>query len=163
MTGRAPAAGDAVLPHAAQSDTSLNVLVVDDDERVRSLVALLVNLWGMTPITASDGMAALDQLSAHRIRLVLTDYAMPFCNGLELTSRIHAVDTRIPVIILSGEEPKPFVEEAECPGLFAWIEKPFDPSHLKAMVMTALHVEPPDQTGRTNASQVSPVSSRAVA
>ena len=163
MTRTTTAAGDAVHPRAVRSDTLLNILVVDDDDRVRSLVALLIGLWGMTPVTASDGMAALEQLSAHRISLVLTDYRMPSCNGLDLMSRIHAADATIPVIIVSGEEPKPFIEEAKRRGLFGWIEKPFDPHRLKAMVMTALQAKPPDQTGRRNARPLSTVPSPAVA
>jgi DNA-binding NtrC family response regulator len=153
MTRTTTDAGDAVSPRAVRGETSLNVLVVDDNDRVRSLVALLVGLWGMTPVTASDGVTALDKLSAHRISLVLTDYGMPSCNGLELASRIHATDPTIPVIIVSGEEPKPFIEETKRRGLFGWIEKPFDPHHLKAMVMNALQAQPLDQTGRTNANQ----------
>lgn len=104
----------------------------------------------MTPVIASDGAAVLEQLSAHGISLVLTDDGMPSCNGLELMTRIHAPDATIPVSIVSGEEPKPLVEEAKGRGLFGWIEKPFDRHRRKAMVMTALQVEPPDQTGRTN-------------
>jgi DNA-binding NtrC family response regulator len=127
------------------------------------VVALLVGLCGMTPVTASDGAAVLEQFSAHGISLVLTDDGMPSCNGLELMKRIHAPDARIPVSIVSGEEPKPLVEEAKGCGLFGWIEKPFDRRRLTAMVMTALQVEPPDQTGRTNASRLSSVPSRAVA
>jgi two-component system C4-dicarboxylate transport response regulator DctD len=127
------------------------------------LVALLAGLCGMAPVTASDGAAVLEQLSAHKTSLVLTDDGMPSCNGVELMTRIHAPDTTIPVSIVSGKEPKPLVEEAKGRGLFGWIETPFDRHRLKAMVMTALQVEPPDQTGRTNASQLSSVPSRAVA
>ena len=163
MTRTATAMGDAISPHAVRRDASLKVLVVDDDDRIRSLVALLVNLWGMTPVTASDGVAALDTLSAHRISLVLTDYRMPSCDGLELAARIQANDGTIPVIIVSGEEPEPFMEQAQRRGLFAWIQKPFNPHELKTTVMNALQAQSPDQMGRTHAGQISSVPSRAVA
>jgi DNA-binding NtrC family response regulator len=141
----------------------LNVLIVDDHDTVRSLVAQLVTLWGMAPVTASDGMVALQELSAHRISLVLTDYRMPVFNGLELAARIHADDSTIPVIILSGEEGESLIEEAIRHGVFAWVQKPFDPHHLRAIVMTALQGQSTNHTDRTNTGQLSTVPARAVA
>lgn len=90
-------------PHLPK-DEQAAVLVVDDNQTMRSLIEGLLSRWGFSPITAPDGKAALRKLSEHRVGVVITDYEMPALNGLELLEQVHARNSHIPVIVL---QPRP--------------------------------------------------------
>ena len=66
------------------------ILVVDDSEEIRFLVAALLHSIGHQTVEAADGCQALEVLEADpQIRVVITDYNMPRMDGLELTRRIR--------------------------------------------------------------------------
>lgn len=80
------------------------VLLVDDHEDVRCLIAELLRLEGLRVVTASSGREALVALGAIRPDLVLTDVCMPEMSGIEL---IETIRTRknldgVPVILMSA-------------------------------------------------------------
>lgn len=79
-----------------------NVLVVDDEARILSLMTRSLTLEGHRVVTAGDGLVALKQLAAEAFDLVLLDLIMPRCNGLEVLSSMHEHGDRTPVIVLSG-------------------------------------------------------------
>lgn len=79
-----------------------NVLVVDDEARILSLMSRSLMLEGHRVVTAGDGLAALKQLAASAYDLVLLDLVMPRCNGLEVLSSMHERGDLTPVIVLSG-------------------------------------------------------------
>lgn len=81
-----------------------NILVVDDDATIRTLlVNLLKELKSACMVsTAPDGRAALEILAGRRFDLVITGYHMPKMNGLELLDRIKIKSPDLPVILMSG-------------------------------------------------------------
>jgi len=78
------------------------LLVVDDDEDVRSLYTDLLRDLGYSVLEAEHGAGALDQLSRHRIRLVVLDVNMPIMDGREALRRIRGMHPGLPVLITSG-------------------------------------------------------------
>src|SRR5688572_4245944 len=90
----------AELPSAAGS-----VLVVDDEERARKLVAVALRRAGYEVTLASDGTEALERVGEATPDLILSDVMMPGVDGLELLRRLRAEpSTRsIPVILLTGK------------------------------------------------------------
>lgn len=64
------------------------VLVVDDDELNRSLVATVLESWGCRVLTAADGQEGLSSFLRHRPEVVITDALMPKLDGREMSLRI---------------------------------------------------------------------------
>ena len=82
--------------------TLSTVLVVDDEERIRTLVTRTLTAEGHSVDTAGDGAVALDRLAGEGVDLVLLDLVMPRCNGLTVLSSLRQRKDATPVIVLSG-------------------------------------------------------------
>src|SRR5690348_14508715 len=78
------------------------VLVVDDEERIRTLITRTLTAEGHSVDTAGDGDGALARMAAQGIDLVLLDLVMPRCHGLTVLSSLRQREDPTPVIVLSG-------------------------------------------------------------
>ena len=67
---------------AIMNEQSHSVLVVEDEEAIRTILSLSLELAGYTVHTASDGLEALDEMKQRRFDVVVTDYQMPGMDGL---------------------------------------------------------------------------------
>jgi CheY-like chemotaxis protein len=86
-------------------NTEMNaILVVDDENAVRAVVESILVRAGYVVLCAKDGMEGLKAFKQHQstIGLVLSDVMMPNMNGLELADRVLELDSRMPVIFMSG-------------------------------------------------------------
>jgi CheY-like chemotaxis protein len=82
------------------------LLVVDDDPAVRDLEAQILRLHGYTVLEADSAVEAMRvAASTWAIHLLITDFAMPEVDGLELTRRFRAAYPSIPVLMVSGSLP----------------------------------------------------------
>lgn len=112
------------------------VLVVDDEPGVRAFMAEALRSAGYDVIDAEDVGLALRLLETDRPDLLLTDYAMPGMNGLELAERASQRHAGLRVLIVSGYADADRLEaSAARPAL---LRKPFDEAELLAAVRTAL-------------------------
>jgi CheY-like chemotaxis protein len=80
------------------------VLVVDEMETMRRLLAEVLEQQGFTVVRASDGMQALCEMQRRHVDMVVTDYHMPRLNGLDLLRQAQMVWPEIPVILFSELE-----------------------------------------------------------
>lgn len=133
---RAAGAASRNLP-AATPDAAMHggatLLVVDDDDTVRSVMVTSLRDLGYHVLEASGATAAMVQaLAADRLDLVITDLAMPEGDGRALVARLRAERPDLPVLFVSGY--------AERHGLSAQdvLAKPFTPDELGLRVLTAL-------------------------
>src|SRR3954454_2493559 len=78
------------------------VLVVDDEERVRTVLSRSLVNEGHSVTMAMDGVGALEKLRSDDIDLVLLDLVMPRCNGLQVLKSLRERGDRRPVIVLSA-------------------------------------------------------------
>src|SRR5947209_20540294 len=78
------------------------VLVVDDDEDIRSLVGFRLRRAGYEVLEASDGLEALRLWRRHEPDLVVLDISMPGLDGHAVTRILASGETRVPVIFLSA-------------------------------------------------------------
>jgi signal transduction histidine kinase len=93
------AAADAAAPAPA---AALRVLVADDDESVRDVLARILQRAGHDVTTVASGEQALAQFDACRYDLVFTDMSMPGIAGAALVGELRARDPRIAVVIITG-------------------------------------------------------------
>ena len=86
-----------------QTSPSMNILVIDDDDRVRTLLTSILLLAGHRVIEASDGESGLGYFAkGESIDLVMTDLGMPVKNGWEVAKWVKTNTTGIPVILITG-------------------------------------------------------------
>ena len=108
------------------------VLVVDDDERLRSLLRVSLELEGYSVREAESGEAALVEIADEAPELVLLDLVMPGIDGWQLLRELQERHGSIPVIMFSGSLDESSAGEAEDRGARGFIRKPFDPDDLLA-------------------------------
>ena len=106
------------------------VLVVDDEQTVRSLVCLSLEGPECKVDAFSDGRDALESLSGDQPDLILLDVGLPGMSGGEVLKRLRADSrtSRIPVVMLTGLEPP---EGSNPDGV---ILKPFTPDSLRSSI-----------------------------
>ena len=78
------------------------VLVVDDDETLRKLLALRLRLHGHEVEVASSVPAAIETLETRTIGAVVSDYSMPEATGLELLAYVRRRRLPIPFVLMTG-------------------------------------------------------------
>jgi serine phosphatase RsbU (regulator of sigma subunit) len=121
-------------------DAPAQVLVADDVEMNRDLLARRVRRLGHEVTMAEDGRQALELLKARDFDVLLLDIMMPNMNGYEVLEAM-ALDPRlrqVPVIMISAVDDKESI--ARCIGLGAddYLPKPFDPVILQARLGSSL-------------------------
>jgi CheY-like chemotaxis protein len=113
------------------------ILVVDDDDEVRTFIREALTDLGHRVITAASGAEALELLSDERPDLLLADFAMPSMNGAELAAAAREHWPGLPVVFASGFADIAQVKAAVGPDA-AIIRKPFSLERLAAAVDDAI-------------------------
>ncbi|MFZ5585948.1 MAG: PAS domain-containing hybrid sensor histidine kinase/response regulator [Thermodesulfobacteriota bacterium] len=116
------------------------VLVVDDEESVRSVTKMMLERGGYQVITAADGREGVDvfRQRQHEIRLVMLDMTMPHLNGEEAFTEIRRINDRVPVMLASGYNEQDATTRFAGKGLAGFIQKPFRLQRLLEKVALAL-------------------------
>ncbi len=123
-----------------QTRTRKTVLVVDDDESLRRVVEYNLQEEGHRVLTAVDGPEGWRQFQAEAVDLVLTDVRMPEMDGIELLTRLKAMQPDLPVIMLTAHGTIDSAVDAMKLGAFDYLTKPFNRDQLKTAVWKALEV-----------------------
>jgi PAS domain S-box-containing protein len=118
---------------------SETILLVDDEEGVRTLVQAVLRNGGYDVIEASHGAAALSayEKNSHKIDLVLTDVVMPQMNGLELGERLADKNPDLAILYMSGYRDSQIGGPAN-QAVREFLNKPFTPDALLARVREVL-------------------------
>lgn len=115
------------------------VLVIDDEETVRTVSARILEALGFDPVMASNGREGMDKFrtAAADYKLVLTDYSMPVMDGVETYQRLKKMRHDIPVVLMSGYwEEKATHKFGE--DLAGFVKKPFSPEQLRDQIKEAI-------------------------
>ena len=102
------------------------VLIVDDDESIRSLLYFFFEQEGYDVATAETGERALENFEAGRFHLVMLDYYMPGMNGLEVASAMHARDPDVTIAMITGMAHTLAHTDLASAGIARMFSKPFD-------------------------------------
>lgn len=116
---------------------SLNVWVVDDDESIRWVLERALRGAGLNVESFPGGVEMLDALDEARPDVVMTDIRMKGIDGLELLSRVHAVDSALPVIVMTAHSDLDAAVAAYKGGAFEYLPKPFDVDEAVELVQRA--------------------------
>jgi CheY-like chemotaxis protein len=109
---------------------SVSVLVVDDEEMVRSTVTRLLSLSGHQVDRAASGAEALTMFSENTYDIVFTDFGMPEMTGAELSRKLGERAPELPVILLTGyTETEKAIDEVD--GI---LSKPFKRDELESTI-----------------------------
>lgn len=139
-----PVSAAAVRPAAATPALPLNaaarVLVVDDDDTVRPLVATMLRACGCNPTEVSDGYAALTAFRAdpHHYDLVVLDLLMPGMSGEDTLVELRRVRADVRVLIISGYNEGGILNRHAGGGPLAYLAKPFTRDDLGTAVRSLL-------------------------
>lgn len=119
------------------SERSL-VLVVDDEEDIREILGMQIEDLEFEWIGAQNGEEALEILAREPVDVVVSDITMPKMNGIDFlrNSRLNGYDK--PFIVLTGNATKNTAMEALRLGAFDFLEKPFEPAHMKSLFADAM-------------------------
>jgi len=115
---------------------SKTILVVDDADYIRRLVAIILKMEGYTVLEAENGKDALDTLEKTTIDMIITDLNMPVMDGIELVSVLRSKPAfkNIPVVMLTSEFLEFRKQTAFEAGVNEWIPKPYITSKLRDLV-----------------------------
>ena len=118
----------------------ITVLVVDDDPDVLSTLAEILTELRLHPISAENGLDALDVLKTRSIDLMITDLMMPKMNGFELILRTRQLNVNIPIAVISGHGEVRNVVNALSQGAYNFITKPFTIREIENIVKRGLRL-----------------------
>lgn len=127
------------------------ILVVDDEETVRTLIELILRRDGHHVEVAGNGQAGVDAVSDTPFDLAFVDLLMPGKDGMRTIAEIRRIAPLLPVVAMSGlsaayepAETAP-MHRPSTPSAICWLHKPFKPDRLRQVVRTALGVDDPGQ------------------
>lgn len=121
---------------------SRTILVVDDDDIMRSALKRLLEAANYKVILASDGMEVSKVLEATRLDLILLDVNLPWVDGLELCRLIkgHHSLKEVPLIFVSGNKSQEDIHEGFEAGCDEYLTKPFEVDTLLTAIEKYLQV-----------------------
>ncbi|OGX79495.1 response regulator receiver protein [Exiguobacterium sp. SH31] len=102
------------------------MLIADDQDGIRLMLAQVFKNLGIEVDTAEDGLSAWEQLEQSTYDLVLLDMNMPRMFGHEVLRNMRNNDIDTPVMIMTAFGEKSTIEEVRRLGITAQFEKPFD-------------------------------------
>jgi putative two-component system response regulator len=124
---------------AAAEPTTRRLLVVDDEEVIRTALARFLRARGFEVATAESGLAALQALQVDKFVAMLADIRMPEMTGLQLVPAALALDHDLAIIMLTAVNDAPTATEALGLGAMDYLMKPVELGDLATSVERALH------------------------
>jgi CheY-like chemotaxis protein len=132
-----------------QETRTRTILLVDDEEGMRTMLAYVLRNEGYIVIEAGDGCAALAQFSLHRahhgsIDLVIIDYTMPMMGGITAMQKIHEIEPAAKVLFSCGSNDITAPDECIKKGAVGFLQKPYAiPTFIKTVgeILGNLHAD----------------------
>lgn len=117
-------------------EPKLRILLVDDEPALRETLAVLLDFAGHEVVCARDGPDALERLEEVSVDVIITDYMMPFMDGITLVRKIreNPRSSNIPILMMSGAD---LPSDAEPHGgADAFLQKPAEFSQLRELLQS---------------------------
>ncbi|HKQ17023.1 MAG TPA: HD domain-containing phosphohydrolase [Solirubrobacterales bacterium] len=114
------------------------ILIVDDEDQIRTLLARLLGAHGYDCLTAESAAAARRVLKETDVALVLSDVNMPGESGIDFTREVLAQYPDMAVVMVTGMDDRSYADAAIELGAYGYVLKPFKPNELIINVGNAL-------------------------
>ena len=118
--------------------TSRQILVVDDEPKMRRVLEIMLQKLGHQVFCASNGREALEVFQDNAIDLIIADLRMPEMDGIELLSNLRARKFDVPVLVVTAHGTVETAVAAMKYGAFDYIVRPFDMDALLLAIERAL-------------------------
>ena len=120
---------------------SKSILIVDDQLAMRKMIQAALQGQNYELALAADGLEAYTEATKKRFDLIITDFHMPNCNGIELTKRLRKLQkyNGVPILVVSTESNAEKKGEGRAAGANGWMVKPINPERLIGAVKKLLH------------------------
>jgi DNA-binding NtrC family response regulator len=115
-----------------------NVLVVDDDPDVLSMLERLLKKLEYNPLVAQNGEEAMHIIDTNKIDVVVSDLVMPEMDGMELLKRVKTRKGDIPFLMITGHPTIETAVEAIKKGAYDYLTKPFQVEEVQIKIDRAL-------------------------
>lgn len=116
-----------------------DILVVDDDRRMRQLIEEILTENGFSVVTSEDGRDALLMLKERRYDIIITDLKMPHVDGMEILSYAKQSNPDALIVMITAYGTIESAIEAIKKGAYDYIQKPFDPDRLVLIIERAVN------------------------
>jgi CheY-like chemotaxis protein len=116
------------------------ILIIDDEEKIRSVLSKIVDQLDLIPLAARDGLEALNLLQSKKIDLIITDLMMPQMDGLTFIVKSREINPRIPIAVISGYGDVKNATLALTRGAFNFITKPFTIKEVENIIRKGLRL-----------------------
>src|ERR1700729_2765331 len=112
------------------------VLVVDDDEVIRQLIAVNLTLEGFDVVTAVDGQDCIDRVQAIAPDVITLDVMMPRLDGWETAIQLRKTPetAHIKIVLITARAQEEDISRGSHVGADAYLTKPFDPGEMIRVV-----------------------------
>jgi len=120
------------------ADARPRILVADDEETIRELLARTLALAEYDVRTVPDGQSAIALLRAERFHLLITDLRMPGADGLAVIREARRLSPNLPVVIITGYSSEASAIEAINLGVSGYLTKPFRVPKVLSVAAKAL-------------------------
>ncbi|MCI4660243.1 MAG: sigma-54 dependent transcriptional regulator [Neomegalonema sp.] len=124
-------------PKTGSDDGAPLVLLVDDEEDVRTSIGQALELEGFDTAAFARAERVLERVSGQFAGVIVSDIRMPKFDGMALLDAVRAIDPDIPVILITGHGDVPLAVEAMRRGAYDFLEKPFATARLIESVSRA--------------------------
>ena len=114
------------------------ILLVEDDSSLATSLERVLVLAGYGVTVATCGEVGRERASENRFVAVVTDFKMPGLSGLDLVKQIHAMNGRVPIILMTAHGTAELAIEAIKWGAYDYLLKPFEMPDLLAMIADAV-------------------------
>ncbi len=117
--------------------SSVSILIVDDEEMMRTLLNRILSREGYKIRSAEDGVVALEVLKAEKVDIIISDMKMPRMDGFELLKIVKNEYPKIGVIIMTAYGDTYTVKDALLLGADEYVTKPFKSYEISLVVERA--------------------------
>jgi len=122
-----------------RNETAIKIIVVEDDVNLGLLLVDFLEASGFEPILYRDGLSGLKGFKEQKFDFCILDLMLPGIDGFSLAERIKAINSEIPVIILSARSLKEDKIKGFRLGIDDYITKPFDEEELLYRIKAILN------------------------
>ncbi|MFT5727802.1 MAG: two-component system response regulator AtoC [Desulforhopalus sp.] len=117
-----------------------NLLIVEDEARMREVIKMLLSDMKLNIFEACDGEEAINTFTNETIHMVITDLKLPKIGGMEVLKHIKNAKPEVPIIVITAFGSIDNAVEAIHEGAFDYVTKPFTEEKLRSSVKKAQQI-----------------------